>query len=445
MLADSKRSRRRIAPINPRSRVIQIRLLILVAITLGILTIGEGLVTGRFNFDSVNPLGPASSRPVETRLAAETPVSVESLSVISLPVTPKPWQKSTANEDVSTASTGFKETEADFWKHLYQAIRVKQRDYFQASLRFALRDQALPLGTSDRAELLRNLKSFAQAYFAKSLKELSASTVLASDRKAEFQAALESLQREWSESLEPALGRVLEGEALSAEDKEACKKVEATWRALSLKEVQDDEPSPSKDFVAWFGFVDSLQHDAAALDGAREVSYANLFDQSADFRGKPILVKGIIRAAEYVKTGPNLYGVEGYYVCWIRPDNYQDAPIKVFSLTAFEGVGADSKAEDLASLIDKPCELRGIFFKRMVYRAQDDLRTVPTVIAAKVAILKPDTSVKDANDSVSFTMLVLLAAVVSAVLLVIYLFTDRTRIKSLPEKLELPTKPANES
>ena len=62
-----------------------------------------------------------------------------------------------------------------------------------------------------------------------------------------------------------------------------------------------------------------------------------------------------------------------------------------------------------------------------------------------IAILKPDTSVKDANDSVSFTMLVLLAAVVSAVLLVIYLFTDRTRIKSLPEKLELPTKPASES
>lgn len=445
MLAGSKGSHRRVAPFNPRSRAVQIRLLILVAITLGILTIGEGLVTGRFNFDSASPLGSVSSKPVETRLAAEAPASVESLSVITLPVMPKPWQKSTASEDVSTAPARFKETEVDFWRHLYHAMRVKQRDYFQASLRFALRDQALPLGTSDRAELLRNLKSFAQTYFDKSLKELSASTVLAPDRKAEFQSALESIQREWSESLEPAISRALEGEALSGEDKEAGKKIESIWRALSLKEVQDDEPSPSKDFVAWFGIVDTLQHDAAVLDKAREVSYANLFDQSADFRGKPILVKGIIRAAEYVKTGPNLYGVDGYYVYWIRPDNYQDAPIKVFSLAAPDGNDADDRAGDLSLLIDKPCELRGIFFKRMVYRAQDDLRTVPTVIAAKIAIFNPDTSVKDANDSVSFVMLILLAAVIGAVLLAIYLFTDRTRIKSLPEKLELPTKSSSEN
>lgn len=439
---DRPASRSRPTPLNLRSRTVQIRLMICVAIVLGGLTVVEGLISGRFSLDDLEAAKTTSTQPVETRLTAQPPTSIDSLASLSMPATPRPWQASAAPAEKLAAPKSDEQVETDFWRRLYQSLSVKQRDHLQASLRFALRSRPLPLGTSDRAELLRNLRSHAESYQEQGTRELAESKLLTPERQAEFKSSLEKTMIQWRDESLPALSKTLNAESLSASDKEKLTAIESMWRGLSLNEVQDDEPSPSKDFVAWFGLFDNLKHDAGALQAAEEVSYTNLFDQAAQFRGKPVLVRGVIRGAEYIKARPNLYGVEGYYVCWIRPDNYRDAPIKVFSLTAPKGSVINGR--DFSPLVDRQCELRGLFFKRMVYRAQDDIRAVPTVLSADMTLVAADTSVREPSESIGLVMIILLVAVVGAVILSIYFFTDRNRIRSLPEKLDLPAQPVSE-
>jgi hypothetical protein len=311
--------------------------MILVAVTLGTLTVVEGLISGRFFFDDLEAAETASTQPIETRLPAQPPPSIDSLTSLSMPATPRPWQESSAPAEKLAAPKSDDQVEIDFWRRLYQSLSVKQRDHLQACLRFAMRGGPSPLGTSDRAELLRNLRSHAESYQEQGTRELAESKLLTAERQAEFKFSLEKTMSQWRDESLPTLAKTFSAEPLLPSDKEKLAAIESMWRGLSLNEVQDDEPSPSKDFVAWFGLFDNLKHDTGALQAAEGVSYTNLFDQAAQFRGKPVLVRGVIRAAEYIKARPNLYGVEGYYVCWIRPDNYRDAPIKVFSLAAPKG------------------------------------------------------------------------------------------------------------
>jgi hypothetical protein len=426
---------------NLRSRSFQIRLWVLVGLVLGLLTLAEGLLRGRISLDSLGSKIAARGEPVETRLPAPTVATQDSLTMLTLPESPKPWQTAEAKENEKNQNPR-DPVEADFWRRAYESLSVKQRDQLQASLRFAKRGEPSPLGTSDRAELLRNLKNFAESYHKQSERELSESKLLTPERQAAFRSEIEKTMSHWREDSLPTLTKVLGAERVGESDREAVAAIDARWRELSLGEVQDDEPSPSKDFVAWFGLFDEVKHDSAGLDGAPEVSYARLFDQASQLRGKPVRIRGVIRAAEYLEARPNLYGVKGYYVCWIRPDNYRDAPIKVFSLSLPKNLASGNT--DLNALLDRECDLRGLFFKRTAYRAQDDIRTVPTVLCAEMSLVAVDPSVKKANDSIGLVMISLAVAAVGAVIFVIYLFSDRGRIRSLPNQVDFPTHVASE-
>jgi hypothetical protein len=425
-------ARVRAKPVNWRSRPIQIRLMIAVVVILSAASIGESVVSGRFWRLLDGATNGEPTTPVETRLPAKRTATLDELAMITAPLSPRPWTRQ------ETAASVEAEVRADFWEKLYESLTVKQRDQLEASLRFALRDASGPLGTSDRSELLVSLERHAASYEQKALEELGESKVLTEAKQEEFKAAIGKVLGEWRDSIAPAVSKVLKGESIVENDKKSLRNMEGKWNAMSLAEVKDDASSPASDFVAWFGLFDSLKHDANLLNGASEVSYTELFDQSARFRGQPIVVKGVIRAAEYQKASANLYGIEGYYVCWIRPDNYVDAPVRVFSLRAPTGIGLQVNDENLGELVGKKCELKGVFFKRMAYRAQDDIRAVPSILSKEVQLVAVEDSLQKENNSMTLSMLLVLAAVVGGLLLVMYAFSDRKRVKVLPEKMDLP-------
>ena len=425
-------TRPRPAPLNPYSRRVQIRLMALVVIILGGCALLEAFFTGRFPFKAASSATSPVERIVETRLAAKPRVTAESLSVISMPITPRPWHQEEPESDTT------KQTRADFWKRLYESLSVKQRDHLQVALRHALRKAPSPLGTSESAELLRNLQQHAEQYEQKGAKELSESKILSPEKQAEFKTALEKTMLDWRQTGEPSLSKALKTEPISDAELDSLRAIDKTWSELALGDVRDDNGSPSSDTIAWFGVFDSLMHDAKLLENAKEVTYTEMFDQSAQLRGKPVAIRGEIRTAEYQKARPNHYGVEGYYVYWIRPENYRDAPIKVFSLAAPDEKLAAATEKDFAPFIGRQIELRGVFFKRMPYRAQDDIRAVPTVLCAKTELLAPQENLQKANESIALGMLLLVVAVIGVVLLLVYAFSDQKRVKALPEKLELP-------
>ncbi len=427
--------RARPAPLNPYSRRFQIRLMLAVGLILGGCALLESFFTGRFPFNSASSATTEAERIVETRLAAKPRATADSLSIISMPITPSPWHQAEPESDTT------KQTRADFWKRLYESLSVKQRDHLQVTLRHALRKAPSPLGTSESAELLRNLQQQAEQYEQKGTKELSESKILSVEKQAEFKTALEKVMLDWRQSTEPALAKALKAEPISETELEVLRNIDKAWSDLALSEVRDDNGSPSSDTIAWFGIFDSLTHDAQFLENAKQVTYTEMFDQSAILRGKPITISGEIRTAEYQKARPNHYGVEGYYVYWIRPDNYRDAPVKIFSLAAPDEKLAAAIEKDFAPLIGRKIELSGIFFKRMPYRAQDDVRAVPTILCAKTELFAPNEGIKEANESFGLTVLLVLFGVIAAVLLAVYSFSDKKRVKPLPEKIDLPPTP----
>lgn len=404
----------------------------LVVIVLGAAALLESYFTGRFPFNS--PSSPSSKveRIIETRLAAKPRATADSLSVISIPIPARPWHQ----EEVESDTT--RETRVDFWRRLYESLSVKQRDHLQVALRHALRKTNSPLGTSESAELLRNLQEHAEQYQQKSEKELSESKILSPEKQAEFKTALNKTMLEWRESTVPALSKVLKAEPVSDSELEILSFTDKTWSELALGEVRDDNGSPSSDTIAWFGIFDALAHDANFLKDAKQVTYSEMFDQSSGLRGKPVAISGEIRSAEFQKARHNHYGVEGYYVYWIRPDNYRDAPVKIFSLVRPDEKIAASTEKDLTPLIGRKIELSGIFFKRMPYRAQDDIRAVPTILCAKTELLAPSENLQKANESIALTVFLSVIAVIGVVLLLVYAFSDKKRVKPLPEKLVPP-------
>lgn len=406
-----------------------------VGMILGGCALLESFFTGRFPFNSASSATAEAERIVETRIAAKPHATADSLSVISMPATPRPWQQAEPESDTT------KQTRVDFWKRLYESLSVKQRDHLQVTLRHALRKAPSPLGTSESAELLRNLQQHAEQYKQKGAQELNESKILSPEKQSEFKTALNKIMLEWRQSTEPALSKALNAEPISESELDVLRTTDRTWSDLALSEVRDDNGSPSSDTIAWFGIFDSLTHDAQFLENAKQVTYTEMFDQSTLLRGKPVSISGEIRTAEYQKARNNHYGVDGYYVYWIRPDNYRDAPVKIFSLTAPNEELATATKKDLAPLIGRKLELSGIFFKRMPYRAQDDIRAVPTILCAKTELLAPPENLQEANESIALNLFLIVVGVIGVVLLLVYAFTDRKRVKSLPEKLDLPTTP----
>jgi hypothetical protein len=429
-------SGRRSSPWNLRARGVQIRLFLAIAAILSFFSIGEALLDGRFSreFEDADQLPP---RQIETSLPAKRPRSASDLSLVHLPADSAPWSEPTTSQE--NANEVLDEIGHDFWRHLYDSLTVKQRDYFQAALRFALRHAPSPLGTSDASELWTNLERQAIAYEQTAKRELEG---LSLERRTHFTKALDEILATWRSEFAPPIKAILKQETLPSDAKPHLQKVLLKWRNLALSEVRDDISSPSEDFVAWFGAFDQMMHDDASfddfdLDDAQQPSYADLFDQSAQFRGKPVLVRGEIKSCEFQKAQNNLYGIKGYQILWIRPSNYPDAPLKIVSLSELPANEETAQAK-VRSLVGKECEVRGLYFKRMAYQAQDNIRAVPTVLCVDVNLLPQDDQLATSNQYFTLGVLLALAAVIAVVLLVLFLSADHKRKTSLPEKLDLP-------
>src|SRR5262249_42024862 len=128
----------------------------------------------------------------------------------------------------------------------------------------------------------------------------------------------------------------------------------------------------------------------------------------------------------------------------IRPDNYGDAPVRAFSLTAPSGEGTMVDEKTVNELVGKRCELSGVFFKRMAYLAQDDIRAVPSILAKNVQLRAAAEALLKESHSMTLSMLLVLGAVVGGVLVAMYAFSDRRRAKVLPEKVDLPASAGKE-
>lgn len=168
---------------------------------------------------------------------------------------------------------------------------------------------------------------------------------------------------------------------------DAWRQLQAHLDSIAIGLVRDNTVSRYEEKYAWFRIFEHWQSDADREDlqtKAAPVGYLELFDQTDEYRGKPVRITGTVSLAYRVSAPKNDLGLTEYTVLWLKPKRGPNSPIVVYALGSPEGFPEVKHKEtdrETSELDHEPVEITGIFFKRWAYRAQDGTRVAPMVLA----------------------------------------------------------------
>lgn len=146
-----------------------------------------------------------------------------------------------------------------------------------------------------------------------------------------------------------------------------------------LAAVRDDTVFRSADGPAWFAIWRVLAAEGssgAPAPRGRDVTFAQIFEQPASFRGRRVRFAGTIRRLQEVEAAPNEQGIERTWQAWVEPADGPPSPIVVYFLSLPPGMSTGMRVE-------LPVRVDGVFFKRWAYQASDAIRLAPLVMAAE--------------------------------------------------------------
>jgi len=145
------------------------------------------------------------------------------------------------------------------------------------------------------------------------------------------------------------------------------------------------------------------------------VTYAQLFRQPDQYRGRLVTVSGIVRRVHRIKLFKNDYDLQEYYQIWLFPSDNPSSPMVIYCLQLPKRFPTGM---DLAEEV----EVTGFFFKLWAYQAKDAFRTAPTLFAKTLQWQKrPVMTTKKPLDAQWIILVVALAAL-SAILTALYVY-----------------------
>ena len=335
----------------------------------------------------------------------------------------------------------------DGWSHVLAGLERADRVRLDRVLK-AARDSAT-LSAEARLEWEPTLEKLARGWGA-FLEQATASLTpagVSADERERWTSVLRTLRAEWSEQVEVALRAPREGRAWTETDRRVLDQAQTRLDVLALRAVRDDTVWRAAEQDAWFRLLERLQtSDPAELraESIGDVGYAALFRQASFYRGKLVTVRGTACLAYHVAAPPNIHGIQGYYVFWLRPRGGPNLPLVVYALGTPPGFPPirDKDRDGQTTRLDEKLEFTGFFFKRWAYRAKDGLNTAP-LMAANVPRWFPASAADQPRRTPGMTTLgvsILAVAVLSIVLTVLVHRATRTipwsrRQVSVDEKL----------
>jgi len=197
-----------------------------------------------------------------------------------------------------------------------------------------------------------------------------------------------------------------------------------------LDSIRDDAVWRPDERDAWFKLVGILQQaDSASQQkqAAERVGFVQLFDQPDVYRGRLVTVRGTVRQAYRVQAPRNEWGVEGYYVFWLRPAGGPNSPIVVYALELPRGFPElpDKDLDGKTLPLEEDVEFHGFFFKRWAYRARGGLHTAPMLLA-KVADWTPSATSQQTTRQASFGIVAAALAGTSVLAVLVAVLVYRT-------------------
>jgi hypothetical protein len=198
-----------------------------------------------------------------------------------------------------------------------------------------------------------------------------------------------------------------------------------------LESVRDDTTFRYDERHAWFNLLGVLQ-DASEQEleqaSLGRATYFQLFEQTDEYRGSLVTIRGKVRRAHLLKTPKNDVGIKEYYQLWVQPDDAEGYPIVVYCLELPEGF-------PLGMHIREGAQITGFYFKRWAYKAPNALRTAPTLAAKTVRWIKIPTRKRREWGPASI-MIVVLAAGVFALIACSWIYLRTRGEPSRPAEAE---------
>jgi hypothetical protein len=144
-----------------------------------------------------------------------------------------------------------------------------------------------------------------------------------------------------------------------------------------LRRIRDDRPSLPEEQTCSLRLLDILrQTDLAEIRRASmgPVTYAQLFNQPENYRGRLVTVAGVVRRVERIELPRNDYGIAAYSQVWLFPNDNPSSPEVVYCLDLPKGFPTGAKLTAEAGVT-------GFFFKRWAYPTADADRIAPLLLA----------------------------------------------------------------
>lgn len=392
---DQQRGRWQVAPRNYQSRREESRLLVWVGMLILVIFLMREVrnpqmwrwmwvLTGA-NAESADK---DAAQKVDTRLRpppekpSDGSVIITGSGEVSTPTAPPPSPPLT----VSPAEA-WRQTQQAVWSQLLESVPDEDRLCFLRLLK-AARDRRPPTA-DDRQRWLQIRPVFEQGW-----NNYVAQTAAALDRdeqhltdteKQTWRDTITRLETTWNERLQPALEALGAAVAAPAPERQTAAEIQAVLDALFLKTIRDNTVFTATEKDAWFRLLETLQQtDQQHLERSSvgHVGFVQLYKQPDVYRGKLVTVSGSVRLGYYREAPPNIYGISGYYMFWLKPTAGND-PLVVYSLSVPEGF-PDVRALETKGRkpeLKEDVDFTGYFFKRWAYQAEQGTRLAPVILA----------------------------------------------------------------
>ena len=269
------------------------------------------------------------------------------------------------------------------WGNAFERLSAEQQSLLFELLHAATRQQTLPLAKQAiAAQLIGRLDQFWDAHQSLAFQSLAD---LKGDDQARWIEVLRQINDRFAKDVRPALETLSEGRNLNNVERSSMQKLLVTLVALTTSKIEDDTVFRPAEREIWFHLLARVcETDPAALRReAIGVTYLQLAEQPAAYRGRAVMITGTAKLAYRVQAPPNYLGINEYFVFWIHPSSGPNSPIVVYSLAAPPGFPAikDKDLDFATTPLREEMTVTGVFFKRWAYAGQGGTFTAPLVLA----------------------------------------------------------------
>ena len=269
------------------------------------------------------------------------------------------------------------------WKEVLQRLEDSQRMLLCEMLYRAERRQPLASEKHDAAaaaiEAAGRLWEDYQAAAFQSLVTLSP------EDQVQWVDVLRQVNLRWSENIRPSLAAVALGRAPTENEEILLAGFQQTIDKLTLRRIEDDtlflRPAEREIWLRLQARVRDTDPRTLRKQSLGQVGYLQLYRQPAEYRGRPVTIRGTVKHAYRAEASDNYLGVKEHFVLWLLPSGGPTSPIVVYALDVPPGFPAiGSGAGDMTKL-HEDVEVTGFFLKRGAYLGKDGTYTAPLVLA----------------------------------------------------------------